>query len=217
MQELFFLALQHLFHGNTRPSRYDIGNIVGVDLFFNHGTTTLLLFQAGLNFFYLVLLSTDFSITYLRHFFIIAFPLGTVGLETQVFYFYLVLLYLIVQTAFCFPFGFKTGFFFFQVGNLFCQRRKFRLIIFTFDGFPFYFELLDTARYFVEFLRDRINFETQLGSGFVHQIDCLVGKKTIGNIPLGQFHGSNDSIVFDTYFMMVFISLFQTTQNRDCT
>ena len=68
---------------------------------------------------------------------------------------------------------------------------------------------------FVEFLRHRVALHTQLGSGFVHQVDGLVGQEPFGDITLGELYGGDAGIILYTHLVVVLVAFLQTSQDRD--
>ena len=54
------------------------------------------------------------------------------------------------------------------------------------------------------------------GAGFVDEVDGLIGKKSIRNIPVGQGRGGNDGRVGDLHPVENLITLLQSTENGHC-
>ena len=50
-------------------------------------------------------------------------------------------------------------------------------------------------------------------SGLIDNVDCLVGQKTVGNIPLREFHRFLDGLLGIGHLMMVLVSVSQSHKN----
>ena len=59
-----------------------------------------------------------------------------------------------------------------------------KLIGFFFQSSFLNFQLDDLSGNIVQLRRHRVNFRTDHGTGFVHQVDGLVGQETVRNIPI---------------------------------
>ncbi len=215
MQELFAFALQHFVYRYARPSRYDIGNVGGIDLFFNHRAASLLVMKLLLQFFDLGLFLFNPSVAQFGHFTVIAFAFGFIGFELRMLDIDFVLLNFIDQSFFSLPFRLQRIFLFPQIFDLTGQHLFLYRILFTTDGFALNFELLGLTHNLIEFFGNRIDFHTQFGRRFVHQVDGLVGKETVGNIPMRQLHGGNNRLIHNPDLMMRFVFFFQSPKNRN--
>ena len=89
------LTLKHLAHGDSRPTAYHIGNIIGSNLFLDEGTTTLLTMQLLLGSGNLRFHLLEAAITYLSYTAIVTFAFGTISLHLELLHKLLLLLYLI--------------------------------------------------------------------------------------------------------------------------
>ena len=213
MEQFFPFALKHLAYRYACPTAYNVCNIFSCDFFLDHGFATLGLFQ-------LFLYATDFifkrfqlAIADFGNLTIVTFPFGAFSFKFQLFHLLLVLLDLVDQTTFSLPFGFIVAFLFFQFGYFLVQLFQFGLVVFALDGFTFYFKLFEPSFNLIEFFWDGITLHTQFGCSFIHQVNGFVRKETVCDISVGQFHGSDDGIILNTYLVMVFITFFQTTQD----
>ena len=162
-----------------------------------------------------VLQLLQLAVADLSHFAVVALALGFVGLELQVLDLLLVLLDLVDEPFFGFPFSPELMLFLLQLGNLLVELLDLVGIVFAFDGLALNFELLQVAGDLVELLRHRVAFHTQFGGGLIHQVDGLVGEETVRDIALREFHGCDAGIVGDTNLVVVLIALLQSTQDRD--
>ena len=103
-------------------------------------------------------------------------------------------LYLVGLLFLALPLLAHLCFLFAQVGNLFLNRREFgfplsasalgECFYLTAYGFAFYFELLQPAAYFVEFLGNGVALHAKFCSGFVHEVDGFVGQKAFRDVAL---------------------------------
>ena len=87
---------------------------------------------------------------------------------------------------------------------------KFLFVVVTFYCFAFDFELLDVSFEYIELFGHRVYFEAELGCCLVHKVDSFIWQETVGDTPAREFYGSNDSLVFDTHLMVVFVTFFQS-------
>ncbi len=55
--------------------------------------------------------------------------------------------------------------------------------------------------------------QTQTGSGFVDQVDGLVGQETVADVTYRELHGRDDSLVEDTDVMVVLVTFLQATKD----
>ena len=74
-----------------------------------------------------------------------------------------------------------------------------RFVGFFFQRRFFDFELHDAAGKRVEFFRHRVHFGADLCAGFVDEVDCLVGQKTVGNVAVGKHGGFDHGAVHDAH------------------
>ena len=125
MQQFFLFALQHPRHGNTRPARHNLGDVIGGDGPFQTSTRGggFLLRHNVIQFFVLLFEQT---VTNLRHTTVVAFALGTLGLEFQLFDFLLHLLIFVGKRFFALPLRPHLHFLFTKFGNLLLQLLDFR-------------------------------------------------------------------------------------------
>jgi hypothetical protein len=56
-------------------------------------------------------------------------------------------------------------------------------VVFPFDRFPLYLQLLDNALLRVELFRDGVDLQAQPRSRFVHQVNGFVGQETGSYVP----------------------------------
>ena len=215
VQQLFALALQHSRYGNTRPTAHHLCNVVGRNLFANHAFAALRGLQLLLNVLDVVVKLFQFAIPNLGHTFVIALAFCPIGLVVQAFNLQFVLLNLVYQCPFAFPFGPERFLLFAQFGNVFVQLRHLGLIVFALNGLSFNLQLFKSAGYFVQFFGHRVAFHSQFRGRLVHQVDGFVGQKTVGDVAFRQLYGGNTSIVLYAHLVMVLITLLNTAQNGD--
>ena len=98
-----------------------------------------------------------------------------------------------------------------QVGKVFHGE----LVSFLLQGGFFDLQLHDPAVEFVHLGRHGIQLGTDHGTGFIHQVDGLIGQEPVGDIPMGQHCRGNERLILDLDAMEYFIAFLQTTQNGD--
>jgi len=214
-EQLFPFALHHLAHRDACPAGYHVGNVFGGHLFLDHGTVTLLMLQVLLDVVDFIFQGFQLAITDFGHLAIIAFTFRLVGFKLQLLDFLLVLLNLVHQFLFALPLRLVRLFLFAELFDFLVQDSQLGLVLFPLDGFTFDFELLQSAFDFVQFFRQRVSLHTELGCCFVHQVDGLVRKETLGNVAVAQLHSCDDGFVLDTYLMVVFVTFLQPAEDRD--
>ena len=170
-----------------------------------------------MSIFYLFVQSLKFTVTDFGYFTIVTFTFSFFCFKFKILYLNLILLDFIHQRFFTLPFGFKGLFLFFKFGKLLTDDFQFRFIVFTFNSFSFNFQLLDFAGDFIQFFRNRIYLHTQFSCSFIHQVNGFIRQETVGDVTATQFDGCNDGIIFDTHMVMVLVTLFQSTKDRNGT
>ena len=111
----------------------------------------------------------------------------------------------------CIPFGFQVGQLFFE--NL--QPLLGSRILLLFEGFAFDFKLENSALQIFQFFWHRLNFGAEFRGGFIDKIDCLVGKKTIGDVPVGEGGCCYQGGILNPNPMVNLIPLPKAAEDRD--
>ena len=93
-----------------------------------------------------------------------------------------------------------------------CLRK---LVVFFFQGSFFDFVLHDFPLDFIHFGRHRVHLCPNQCTRFINQVNCLIRQEPVGDIPVGERCGCNQSLVLNFHAMEHFIPFFQTTQNRN--
>ncbi|CCZ14037.1 putative uncharacterized protein [Prevotella sp. CAG:487] len=212
MQQLLAFALHHARHGYSRPAAHHLGYVVGGDLLAYHGVVALRPLELVLYVLYVVLEHAQFAVAYLSHPFVVAFTLRALRLILQLLHLELVLLNAVHQFFLTFPFGTVSLLLVFQFGNVLVELFYLGLVVLAFDSLALNLELFQPSGYLVELLRNRVALHAQFGSRLIHKVDSLVGKEAVGDVTLGEFHGSDASIVLYTHLMVVLVAFLQTTQ-----
>ena len=75
------------------------------------------------------------------------------------------------------------------------------------------FQLHNAAADIVQLLRQGVDFRTDHGAGFVHQVDGLIRQETIRNVTVGKGSGCNQGVVLNLHTVEHFVALLQTTEN----
>ena len=76
--------------------------------------------------------------------------------------------------------------------------------------------MLQLSHDVVKFLGHRVALHAQFGSRLVHKVDGLVGKESVADVSLRQFHRRNAGIVLDTHLVVVLVAFLQSSQNAYC-
>ena len=119
-------------------------------------------------------------------------------------------------SLFVFPLGFqfiKLAAHFGEFLADFFQMLLGQLIALFLQGRFFDFMLNDFALDHIQFRRHGVNFRTDHGAGFIHQVDGLIGQEPVGDVPVRQGGRRNQGRVLNFHAVEHFIPLFQPTQN----
>ena len=213
VQKFLAFALHHTCNRYSRPAAYHLGYVVGSNLLAYHCLAVLRAAQLSLYALYVVLEVRQAAVAYLSHTLVVAFTLGTLGLELELLHLLLVLLYLVDKSFLAFPFCAERLFLVSQFGYFLVELFYLRLVVLTFDGLTLNLELFQLTCYLVELLRNRVALHTQLRCCLIHEVDGLIRQETVGDVTLRKFHGSYAGIILNTYFVMVLVAFLQTTQD----
>ena len=88
-------------------------------------------------------------------------------------------------------------------------------VAFLLQGLHFHLLLDEAALQAVHGLRLRIDFHAYAAGGLVDQVDGLVRKLPVGDVPVRQARGGDDGRVGDVHGVVQFVALLQTTQDGD--
>jgi len=86
---------------------------------------------------------------------------------------------------------------------------------FLLQRFALDFELHDLTENFIELRRHGFDFGAQPGSCFIDEVNRLVGKESVGDIPMRQHSGGNQGRVLDADSVMDLITVLESAKNRD--
>src|SRR5438132_12260636 len=101
-----------------------------------------------------------------------------------------------------------------QVCELALQRRETllgRLVRFLAQRLALDLELTDLTLDDVELGGQRVDLDAQPGSSFVNQVNRLVGKKPVRDVPVAQHRGSNERRIRYPHSVMHLVALFEAT------
>ena len=103
-----------------------------------------------------------------------------------------------------------------QIGQFFLQCLEALLgggVFLFFEGFALNFQLQDAALEVFQLFGHGFDFRAELGGGLVDEVDGLVGKKTIGDVAVGEDGGGNEGGVLDADPVMDFVPLPQAAKD----
>ena len=213
MEQLLAFALEHLVDRNARPFGHDLRDVlVGNGLVHDRVGILGLLFLKRLD---LLLGIGDLAVAQFRHTAVVAAPFGRVGLNAVFLDGLPVFLDGLENTLFAVPLFVQLVAFHARLFQVFLDGLQFRGLPFPLDGFFLDLQLLDLPVELVDALRHGIHFQPQLRSGFIHQVDGLVGQEAVGYIAVRELDGRDDGVVFDPHLVVVLVFLFQATQDGD--
>ncbi len=215
MQQFFALTFQHFGYRNARPFGHDFG-----DFFLGYlvAQQSCFLGFPGIRALQLLFQRRNNAVLQLRHLGQIVGAAGGFQFDPGMLQLLLDGSRILQRRFFRFPNFFQVGIFLFQIGNIFFQYFK----AFSGGGVGFFFQcdlfdlqLDQTAVKLIHFFRLRIHFHSDAASGFVDQIDGLVGQLPISDITIRQTGCRHDGGVGDIHTVMHFVFFFQATQDGD--
>ena len=114
---------------------------------------------------------------------------------------------------------------FFQIGRFLLELDDFfldqgqaflrRFIFFLAHGFTLNLQLDQTAIELVHHLGFGVDFNLDLGGGFVDQINRLVRQETVGDVAVAQLGRRHDGRIGDVHTVVDFVFFLQTAQDGD--
>ena len=185
MKDLITLALCQLCNRNTCPSGHDSGNLFISDTFTKNRIlfsmdTRLFLFQLFLQLRQLAVLKFSSLVQ-------IIIPLSQLNLLVQVFNLFTQALQLLNILLLIVPFSLLNLEIFSQFGNLMgnvLQTFLTELVVLFLQSSFLNLQLHDLTRNLIQLCRHRIKFCLDHCTGFIHKVDCLIRKETIGNVSM---------------------------------
>ena len=217
MHQFFAFATAQPGYRNTGPGADDLGDIFLVNLFLQQ-YVVVGIFIMGLHFGQFFFQRRQTAILQFCQFIQIIAALSTFHFLFYGVDFFLYLAHTGDRSLFSIPAFDQRLVFLPQFGQFFFDLRQtiLRLLILLFpQSLSFDLQLQDTALTLVQLGRQRIDLRPQTGSRLVHQVDSLIRQETVINITVTQNSSSYQRRVFDPYTVMHFITLFQTTQDRN--
>ena len=214
-QQLSALALYHLADRYSSPTAYHIGDVIGIDLFFDECLLPLHSFQLSLDADILILFLLDGTVAYFGYTSIVAFTFGTLGIKVELFDIDLILLYTVYQVFFGLPLSCNLALLLTHRGQVFLDVLDTSLVAFTLDGFTFDFFLGNLTLDVIQSLRLRVDFQLEFRSSLVHQVNGLIRQESISDISFAQLNGSHNGFVTDTYMVVILVAFLQTTKDGD--
>ncbi len=92
--------------------------------------------------------------------------------------------------------------------------RAFEILVL--DGaFLLALDLLDLGFHRLDFRRTRHRADARARTGLVHHVNRLVRQKPVGDVTVGQLHGSLDGLVGELGLVMLLVFVAQALQNLD--
>ena len=210
VQQFLTFGSLHLGNRNTRPARNYFGNILARNLLAQQLRTQCR--QLRIHILQLLLQFRQFAIPYLSNTGIVTLTLTTLSLLLQRLLLSLDILYLLGLRLLLLPLLLHRG----QLGidrlQFIVYGSQFLLVVFPLDSLALDFQLLLTAHQLVQFLWNAVTLHTQVCGSLVHQVNRLVRQETVSYVTMAQTYGSDDGIILDTYTVMLFVTLLQSSQ-----
>ena len=216
VEKLLTLRGQHTLYRYSGPTRYDLGDILCVDLLLDHGLASgggqLQLLLQGCD---LLLGLDNLAVTYLGNLAVVALTLGLLCLDLQTLDGILVRLHLLQDVTLALPLCTQSRLLGLKLLDLTRQILDTLLVVLTAYGLALDLQLADTAVEVVDLLGHRVHLQTQVSRCLIDQVDSLVGQEPRRDVTVRQLDGGYNSLILDTYLMVVLVTLLQATQDRD--
>ena len=216
--ELRQLAFHQPGHGDAGPFGDDLGDVLLVDLFLQHGAVALQLAEPLRHRVDLTLDHRNVAVAELGRALEIAVALGALGVEARLLQPFLagldrrdrVLLRLPVRDHAVAVLLQRLELCLQQVETLLA-----RVVGFLGERGPLDLELADAPLDDVDLERHRIDLDAQARGGFVDEVDRLVGKLAAADVPVGEHGRGNERGVLDPHAVVHLVALLQAAQDRD--
>mmetsp|Transcript_99926 Transcript_99926/g.279906 ORF Transcript_99926/g.279906 Transcript_99926/m.279906 type:complete len:411 (+) Transcript_99926:839-2071(+) len=226
LQKSFPVALAQFSNRNSSPPRNRLCDIFRIDSLIRHIfvisahcrlSVVLFSLDAG-EVTFEIRNGTIFQVCGL---FIITHAFSLLGSRLQSCKFFFDLLQFFCATAICFPFCVQGSQLFSKICNFFFDSAfaLFRgLVLFTSEGRGFDLKLKNSSLELIDLLGTTIQCCSLGCSGFIDEINALVGVKATGDIFVRELCSRNESCISDSDTMMGFVALHETAQhgNRIC-
>ena len=215
MNQLFPFTGSQPLHRNPRPGAHYTGNILFIHFFLQQRVFADSLVFQGLQLF---LQFRQAPVLQFRQLVQVIVPLGLLHLLLYGADFLLHFTNFYNAGLFIVPALDQGCVFFPQFGQLLLQLhqtiRRCR-VFFFFQGLLFNFQLQNLTLAFINLRRRRINFRTEPGRRFIHQVNGLIRQEPVVDVPLAHHCRSYQRGVLDPYAVMVFIAFLQAAENRN--
>src|SRR5690606_4301390 len=76
-------------------------------------------------------------------------------------------------------------------------------------------QLHDLSVELIQFFRQRIHFDTQLGCSLIHEVNGLIRQETVRYIAVRQLYSGDDGVVLDPHAVVQFVLFLNTSQDRN--
>ena len=211
VQQLGLLALKHTGHRYAGPLRHYLGYILRLHRLVDKRVRVGRLLCRELV--YLLLSRGYLAVPQLGHTAIVTAALRLVGLEPVLLYVRTLLGNTRQQVFLHLPFAVKV----FQLsfglldGSLYLVQLGRTAL--TLDGLPLDFQLPYLTVKLVDGVGHRVHLQTELRRGLVYEVDGLVRKETVRDIPVRQLYRRDDGVIVDMHLVVVLVLLLQTTED----
>ena len=216
-EELLHLALHELGHGNARPARDDLGDVLLVHLFLDHPPPAAGL-GLGLQLLELSLELGERAVLQLGHAVEVVGAHRLVDLELDLLDALAELARALDGRLLALPLLAHLGRLRLQVGQLLLELRQpipgggVGLLA---QGGALDLELRDPTGDLVQLGRHRVDLRPQAGRRLVHEVDGLVGEKPVGDVALRQDRRRHQCGVLDPHAVVDLVAFPQPAQDRD--
>ena len=184
VEQFLTLALHHTAYWYSGPAAYNLSDIISSNFLSDHRCATLCTLQLLLDLLDVILERLQFRIADFSYAFVIAFALHAFSLKLQVFYLLLILLNLVDERFFAFPFSTEVMFLILQFCNFLIQLLNLRLVILALDGLTLNLQLLQVAGNLIQFFWYRVTLHSQFGCCLIHQVDSLIREESVRDVSL---------------------------------
>src|SRR5580700_2406649 len=218
LDELADFAFEHAGDGDAGPLADDAGDVLFVDFFFEETRGSGGAVLHGFEPFHLGFEFGQLAVLNLRGALEIAAAGLLLGFEAE----RLNLLLDVAEArdglALLLPAGAQAGGFFAELGDFALDLLEALAgvgIVFAFEGGALDFKRGGLALELVNFLGYGADLDGERGSGFVDEVDGLVGEEAVGDVAMRERGGGDDGRVADADFVVRLVAFLEAAENGD--
>src|SRR6185437_4802175 len=218
LREAFAFSLEHSRHGNARPARDHLGDVLRRHFLLEELRTPVAARELLLGLAHAALERRNPSVRDLRRLGQVAAPRRLVGFDARLIDLLLDLADAAEHFLFLLPLGFHRAGALAQFGelalDLFAPLDG-AAVLLLLQRRPLDLELHDPPLDLVDLLGHRVDLDAQPRRGFVDEVDRLVRQEPIADVAMRERRRSDDRVVGDAHAVVRLVPLLQAAQDGD--